>query len=248
MAKRGRPRKNPEEKDVKKETKSVRQKNLEEHKKVREEVFMDYLENKSNLFNDELSKGKKNNTPQRQIQATGYFSQENVKQYQHEMVSHSFGKDAPKKKGRGTFFESVEELEEWITDFFDLCSRTEVLPTISGLACWLRCDFRTLLNHANNPNSPFCDACSKALAICHTNLELGASESKLGATPYIFQAKNYFGMKDEQQVTIGGTVNHELLNSVDTLNALRSQIDEEQKQIDIREANYTEINSENEDV
>ena len=241
MAQRGRPRKYPKED----EGKTIRQKKLEEHKKVREEVFMDYLENKSNLFKDELSKGKKNNTPQKQLQGTGFFAQENIKEYQHEMVTHSFGKDAPKKIGRGSFFESVEECEQWIMDFFDLCSRTEVLPTISGLACWLRCDYTTILKHAQNPNSPFCETCSKAIAICHANIELGATESKLGATPYIFQAKNYFGMKDEQQISIGGTVNHELLNSPDSLNALRSQIEEEQKQLDVREANYTEVDSEN---
>ena len=109
MAQRGRPRKYPKED----EGKTIRQKKLEEHKKVREEV-----------------------------QGTGFFSQENIKEYQHEMVTHSFGKDAPKKIGRGSFFESVEECEQWIMDFFDLCSRTEVLPTISGLACWLN-NFKT---------------------------------------------------------------------------------------------------------
>ena len=223
-----------------------REEQLAEHKKVREEVFKDYLE-QSNLFKDELSKGKKNNTPQKQVQGTGFFSQENVKQYQQEMVAHSFGKTAPKKTGRGTFFDSVEELEEWISDFFNLCARTEVLPTVSGLACWLKCSTNTLVNHAQNPNSPFCETCSQALAICHNSIELGASESKLGSVPYIFQAKNYFGMKDEQQISIGGTVNHELINSADSLEALRSQINAEQKQLDVREATYTEVEPVEED-
>lgn len=218
----------------------------EAHKEHREEVLKEYLQN-SNLFKEELSKGKKNNTPQRQIQGSGFFSQENVKEYQKEMVAHSFGKKAPQKNGRGMFFDSVEECEEWISDYFNLCSRTEILPTVSGLACWLKCSTHTLKNHAENPNSPFCECCSQALSICHTYLELGASEAKLGATPYIFQAKNYFGMKDEQQVNINGNVNHELINSADSLNALRSQINEE-KLLDIREAKYTEVEPKNEDA
>ena len=227
-------------------TSDRRKKELEDHKKVREDIFMDYVENKSNLKKETIG-GRTNNTPQKQIQGSGFFSQENVKEYQREMVAHSFGKDAPERRGRGTFFESVDELKEWISDFFNLCARTEVLPTVSGLACWLKCHPDTIKNHALNPNSPFSETCSQALALCHTALELGASESKLGATPYIFQAKNYFGMKDEQQVTIGGTVNHELLNTTDSLNALRSQINEEQKQIDVREASYTEVDSEKQD-
>ena len=39
---------------------------------------------------------------------------------------------------------------------------------------------------------------------------------------------------------IGGTVNHELLNSPDSLNALRSQINEE-KQIEMQEAVWHEV-------
>jgi hypothetical protein len=221
-----------------------RAKELEEHKPIREKVFLDYMENESNSFKDKIG-NHKNNSPHKQVQGSGFFSQDNVKQYQQEMVTHSFGKDAPKKKGRGSFFESTEECEEWIKDFFDLCSRTDILPTVSGLACWLKCSVHTILNHANNPNSPFCDICSQALAICHSSIEVGASESKLGSVPYIFQAKNYFGMKDEQQVTIGGTVNHELINSTDSLNALRSQINEE-KQIEMQEAVWHEVGNESE--
>jgi len=216
-----------------------RKKVLNDHKKVREEVFLDYMYNDSNSFK-ENNGNHKNNSKQKQVQGSGFFSQDNVKEYQREMVTHSFGKDAPKKKGRGSFFESTEECEEWISDFFNLCARTEILPTVSGLACWLKCSTQTIINHASNPNSPFCEACSQALAICHSSLEIGASEAKLGATPYIFQAKNYFGMKDEQQVTIGGTVNHELINSTDSLNALRSQINEE-KQIEMQEAVWHEV-------
>lgn len=216
---------------------------LEEHKKVREQVYLDYMFNESNLFKEKIG-NKANNSKQKQVQGSGFFSQENVKEYQKELVAHSFGKDAPQKKGRGSFFESVEECEEWMRDFFDLCARTEILPTVSGLACWLKCSTPTITNHAQNPNSPFCELCSQALSICHSAIELGASEAKLGATPYIFQAKNYFGMKDEQQITVGGTVNHELINSTDSLNALRSQINEE-KQIETKEAVWKEVNDEN---
>ena len=221
-------------------TAEERAKDLEEHKPIREKVFLDYMYNESNSFKDTNGGKVKNNAPQKQVQGSGFFSQQNVKEYQKEMVAHSFGEEAPKKKGRGSFFESVEECEEWIKDFFNLCARTEILPTVSGLACWLKCNPDTIKNHAQNPNSPFCDTCAQALSICHSALEVGASEAKLGATPYIFQAKNYFNMKDEQQVTIGGTVNHELINSADSLNALRSQINEE-KLLDIREAEYEEV-------
>ena len=78
-------------------TQEERNAELEEHKKVREEVFMDYLENKSNLFKENIG-NHKNNTPQKKIQGSGFFAQDNVKEFQREMVSHSFEKMLLKKR------------------------------------------------------------------------------------------------------------------------------------------------------
>ena len=54
----------------------------------------------------------------KQLNSSGYFGQENVQEFQKEMVSHLFGKDAPKKKGRGMFFDTKEEIDEWIEKYF----------------------------------------------------------------------------------------------------------------------------------
>ena len=185
---------------------------------------------------------KSNNNYQRQINGTGYFSQPNVKEYQTRLSTHMF-LDPPKiKKGRGTFFATVEDLQQELMAFVQLTNETEVVPTISGLVAWLGCDRQTLYNHAKNPNSPFHDLCNKAIEFCHVALENGASESKINSVAYIFQAKNYFGMKDVQEVQV--TPNANDVNSPETLNALKEQLEKEnkdQKQIEIRVANYEEV-------
>ena len=185
---------------------------------------------------------RKNTTIHKQMNGSGYFAKDNVKEYQKEMLAHLFGKDSGKKKGRGGFFESEEELNEWIGKYFTLAMEHEVVPTISGLCTYLQCARDTLYNHASNPSSPFYNSCKNAIDYCHACLESGASESQLNSVAYIFQAKNYFNMKDVQEVKVAPNQN-QISNNSDTLNALKEQIHQQEphKQIDMREAEYVEI-------
>lgn len=186
---------------------------------------------------------QKNNLTHKQMNATGYFSQPNVKEYQKEIISHIFGKDAPKKKGRGTFFENEDEFREWALKYFELCINLEVVPTISGLCTYMNINRDTLYGHASNPNSMFYTVCRQAIDYCHFTLESGASESKINNVAYIFQAKNYFDMKDTQEVRVQAHTNQEL-NSPETLKALQEQKEKEVAktplEIDIREATFEE--------
>lgn len=210
----------------------------------REEIEEATLKQLDKVKVNENSKQQLLANPTGKVMKTGYFSQQNVKQYQNEMATHLFGATAPKKRGRGAFFNTPDELNEWLVGYFDLCARTEVVPTVAALCCWLKCDNQTLLNHAHNLNSEFHESCAAALSFCHASLENGATENKLNSVAYIFQAKNYFGMKDVQQVQVGTSDNASELNSAETLNALKEQKEKELKgtplQIDMREAKIIE--------
>lgn len=173
-----------------------------------------------------------NNTRQGLVQKSGYCSQDNVKEYEHALVTHSFGKNAPKKKGRGTFFETVEEFDEWAIEFFDLCARLEIVPTISGLCCWLKVNRNQIQVHANNPNSIFYESCKQAIDICHNVLEAGATEMKFSTQAYVFQAKNYYGLKDTQDLNLGVSTGNSIVNN-DSLDALQKQRENELKMTSI---------------
>lgn len=203
------------------------------------------MQNAIEQFKKQLPKNreheKSNNSVHKQVNSTGYFSQPNVKEYQTRLATHMFLEEPKIKKGRGTFFATVEDFQEELMGFIKLTNETEVVPTISGLAAWLGCNRQTLFNHANNPNSPFHDLALRAIEFCHVSLENGASESKINSVAYIFQAKNYFGMKDVQELQVKPTEGE--VNTPQTLDALKEQLEKEnkdQKQIEIREANYEE--------
>ena len=173
------------------------------------------------------------------LNATGYFARPNVKEFQTRLATHMLSDEVLSRRGRGTFFDNVEDLKREILDYITLCQETETVPLISSLCCWLGCDRGTLYNHANNPNSPAFHECRTIIEYCHSCLESGASESKLNSVAYIFQAKNYFGMKDQTEVTLSAN-QQSISNSVETLDALKEQIGKE-KQIDMREAEYKEL-------
>ena len=226
------------------QTQSQRNAQLAEHKKVREQAVIDY--NKNVTCKRKLGKYM-NNSGIKQMTDTGYMAQENVKGFYSDLVAHTFGKDAPQREGRGTFFETPEELEEWIADYFACVAKHNIVPTISSLACWLKCSREVIKTHSMNPSSPFYEPCKNAIDICHAMLEGGATESKLNSVAYIFQAKNYFGMKDQQEITVGTNQENAQVNSRETLNALREQKQQElnHPKIDMREAEYVEVQNVN---
>lgn len=218
---------------------SARYEYLKEHE---EEQVAETLERFKKQTYNGRSKQHGNDT-HKQLNSSGYFGQDNVKAFQEDMLAHLFGKEAPKKKGRGMFFDTREELDEWIYKYFRLCMDSNMVPTISGLCTYLKTNKQTLYDHVNNPNSPLHESCKNAVEYCHVCLESGASESKLNSVAYIFQAKNYFGMKDTQEIQVQANATQEL-NSPETLKALKEQKERESKgrplEIEVREAKIIE--------
>lgn len=172
------------------------------------------------------------------VNSSGFFAQDNVKKMQSEMLAHLFPiGEMEKNKGRGAIFTDQDSMAQYCTDYFKLSMENEVVPTISGLCAYLLISKRTLLEYANNSNSPYYDVAKAAVDYCHYCLESGATESKLNSVAYIFQGKNYFGMKDSQEITVTAQTN-QAVNSQDTLSALREQKAKEEaaKALSMKEA------------
>lgn len=223
---------------------SEKQKVLDEERDIRTEATIARLKSVGKEGSDLNGKPVKNNLTLGTMNKTGYFSQDNVKAFTKAMATRCFAKPDKPKRGRGGFFDTPEELEDNIMEYFSLCADTEVVPTISALACWLQISRDDIYNHLRNPNSIFADSFRKAVNFCHMCLENGASESKINSVAYIFQAKNYFGMKDTQEVHVQ-TPGQEIANAQVTLDALRQQKEQENSiehlAIDMQEAEYEEI-------
>jgi hypothetical protein len=179
----------------------------------------------------ELKSGNKSSI--KQVNATGFFAEPNTKDWSNEMVTHALNNMTKKQQGRGVF-DSVEELADEFKGFVNTAQRTGLAPTIAGLAFYLGVSRDTIYSHAANQMSPFHDICKLMIDYCHTMLETGATMNKLNSVSYIFQAKNYFGMKDQTDVVVGAQERTNINNS-QSIQALKDQISKEDKIIDAKD-------------
>ena len=152
-----------------------------------------------------------------------YMSDPNVKEFMMEMNDRAFGK---KNRGRPPSFSSLEQLDKDLDDYIDLCSRTNTTPTVASVALWLDCDRDTIYNHANNPNSIYFGTCKRIINMCHIALENRAIGNGMNSVLYMFLGKNYFGLKDDKNITVTPATSS-TTNSQETMDAIQKQIEEE---------------------
>ena len=161
-------------------------------------------------------KGNSYNNKSRQ----SYMAQPNVKEFNKTFVKKAL-------VGRPCRFDSVEYVEKELIDFFELCDRTDTVPTITAIASWLHCSRDTIYSHANNPNSQFSDVFKNVINVCHTSLENVAVDGKVNSVVYIFMGKNYFGLRDDKNITVTPTSDNAQISSKATMDAIQKQLGEE---------------------
>lgn len=152
-----------------------------------------------------------------------YMSDPNVKEFMMEMNDRAFGK---KNRGRPYAFSSLEQLDKDLDDYIDLCSRTNTTPTVASVALWLDCNRDTIYAHASNSNSIFSGTCKRIINMCHIALENRAIGNGMNSVLYMFLGKNYFGLKDDKNITVTPATSTST-NSQETMDAIQKQIEEE---------------------
>ena len=107
---------------------------------------------------------------------------------------------------------SNRELEERIDQYFQMAADRMMPPTIEELSLFCGYTSSTLNAWKLGKIVPFhdgeevgvttIDIIKKAYEIMHSVDAVLTETGKLGAIPYIFRAKNYYGLTDKQEVTI----------------------------------------------
>jgi hypothetical protein len=106
-----------------------------------------------------------------------------------------------KLAGRPLKFQSVEELQQKIDEYFELCDEKGKPYTISGLAYFLGTNRQTLLNYEER--SEFFDTITRAKAKIEAFVEESLWQPKI-ATGVMFNLKNNFGWQDKQNLEHSG--------------------------------------------
>ena len=162
----------------------------------------------------------------------GTYHNNKSKEYMANPLVQEFNRELRKKVfnstgvGRPYKWNSVEEVTEDIVKFFELCERTNTIPTVVNLSVWLGCNKDTIYEHANNSSSPFSDLFKNVLNMFHGTLENSSISGAVNPVLYMFLSKNYFGLKDDKNITVSAQQGSNI-NTQETADALRKQIEQE---------------------
>ena len=112
--------------------------------------------------------------------------------------------------GRPPKWESVEQLEKLLNDYFALCDESKRPYTVTGLALALDTNRQTLVNYEKKDE--FFDTIKRAKMKCenYAEEELFRTSQVAGI---IFNLKNNYGWKDAQQIDLKNTKLDDLLDA-----------------------------------
>lgn len=101
---------------------------------------------------------------------------------------------------------SNEELEERLANYFYRCADRDIYPTVEEMCLYTGYDIRTVLGWESGEHSPFGPGTSliikKAKAYLQSYDSKAVTAGKQNPVVYIFRAKNYYGMKDQQDINV----------------------------------------------
>lgn len=105
------------------------------------------------------------------------------------------------KKGKGNKVTSDEECENRILEYFSQCWETGQRMTVEKLALALGIRRKDLYEweKQDNRRGDIIRMAKETIAAYDADM---VSAGKMQAVPYIFRAKNYYGMRDQQEIVV----------------------------------------------
>ena len=164
--------------------------------------------------------------PKNRSKLQEYLSRPNVKEYNSIIIDKTFRNLGGKPK---KFTQGYQECNEEVTEYFQLCMRLEMIPTITALALWLGCSTDSIYTYAKNKQMyEYSDILKNAIDVCKLCNENGAIEG--GISPQVFSllASNYYGLNTSQQVEIKPIIDNQV-NNANTMKVIQEQIALENK-------------------
>ena len=108
---------------------------------------------------------------------------------------------------------NIPQLENRITEYFEICSQDDMKPSVAGLALAIGTDRRRLWEWATIEKSDRSDTVKRAYQILNLMMEDYMQNGKINPVSGIFLMKNNFGYQDKQDVVI--TPNNPLGEQID---------------------------------
>ena len=192
------------------------------------------LEQREQNAMEALDARKALRVPIAQFAQSKYLEDPQLKEFNRKLRQNGFKKARqPIKLG------TVDETNQEIQDYFELCDEYSQLPSIKSLCLYLGISVSTYNVYLKDTDSEYGELFRAAIDYIHSILEGGALNNKLNPATYMFTATNFYGMRDAKQIDISAIApsQNNSMSSRESLNALRQEIEKEKN---IKEAEYSE--------
>ena len=120
---------------------------------------------------------------------------------------------------------TVEEMKETVAAFFEICAKYDMIPTVEGL-CLATHYYKNSLWDIENGNgrSDFSDIVKKAKEYIRNYDAAMVNNGMIPASVYQFRAKNFYGMKDVQEVQVAPKTDLEPETASEIINEIPDQL------------------------
>lgn len=134
-------------------------------------------------------------------------------------------------KGVQTKVRNDDELCERLNWFFTTCAETQQLPTVEKMANALGYHRQTLFEWETGANGGFSPATGDIIrqakqVLAGIDAEL-AQEGKIQPVVYLFRSKNFYGMKDQQDVVVTPNAGNITPTDIKTIEAKYAELPED---------------------
>ena len=158
-----------------------------------------------------------------------YLSKDNVKAFNRIVVSRNFEKLEEKHKtNNNQVFKNYDECRNDIEDYFKLCDKYDIIPTIASMSLYLGVNRDTIYTIANSPKVyEYSDILKSAIATCQAYHENAFMSNEISPVAFIFYAKNYYNMKDQTDVRFNQDNQNDTTLNNNTMQIIKEQIESE---------------------
>lgn len=116
-------------------------------------------------------------------------------------------------------------MQDRIDEYFQLCQSYGLNPTVEGLALAVDYDRRSLFDIQNGKGRlAFSDIVKKAKDFIANYDAILASANKINSAVYCFRSKNFYGMKDVQQIEAVGVNSGDIPSNGDDIVATLPEV------------------------
>ena len=162
---------------------------------------------------------------------SAFLGTRDVKEYFGTLCERLF---ANTHKDNISVFQSEEEVEEEIIHFLLTCSNASILPTLSGLCCYLGITTHMYNKILSDPTKIGWFSLNKFNEFVKNNLDVAMANNKISSSFYTLYMSHYFGVNQSANINMNTTLKT-TVNTTTTLNLIKNQLALEEQEMTLEQ-------------